>query len=193
MVVSVQLRRRDLLGECNLDGAPLDMFQQECCARCLNQECTRSIAGKSKFEQRTSTWEERLFSQVPRMDPTDPRYVVIAGQRFITVDVGRTPEVRSDWVDPLVPTPAPAVTPVQVAAQPVVITQKTEELSAPSARTDGFRTKPNMVLSNAPDQSGKVLKPNAPLPTQAPKDAWSPQKSASEGVVLPGAVIKLGV
>ena len=93
--------RRDLMGECNEQGLPFDVFASSWCSRCLNLECTRSIAGKSKFEARVSNWEERLFLKPPVMPVDDPRFAKITAQRFITIDVGRVPEVNSSWVDPL--------------------------------------------------------------------------------------------
>lgn len=100
------MMRRDQLAECNTDRQPLDEFQAGWCGRCVNPECTRSLYGQTRFDLRVNSWEERLFRNPPRMDPSDPRYRDIAGKRFLTVDVGPAPEIRS-WVDPLQAAPEP--------------------------------------------------------------------------------------
>jgi len=101
--------RRDLLRECNDKGAPLDEFQTGFCSRCVNPECSRSLYGQTRFDLRVNTWEDRLFSKVPQMDPSDPRFRTISGQKFLTLDTGRVPEIRGSWDDPrdLAPTETP--------------------------------------------------------------------------------------
>jgi hypothetical protein len=172
--------RRDQYGECNDRGMPLADFQAGWCSRCMNPECTRSLHGKTRFDLRTETWFERLFEQPPTMPPTDPRYGVIAGQRFISIDTGRVPEVGSGWVDPnTLVEPVTMPEPVALSApaiMPVVI--------SPAGGPD--------VLRNAPDQSGKVL-PGAParlLPAQAPvvTDPWA----TAEKVVPLGGTVRFG-
>lgn len=180
--------KRDLLPECNDGKTPLDVFQSWC-ARCLNLECTRSIGGKSKFEQRVTTWEERLFKSPPRMSSDDPRFERITAQRFVTIDVGRTPELRSAWVDPTdLKEPSPSREPVALPVPPVVEPRIIEQPQAalPKAIPTG------LVQANAPDQSGKVLPrpPSSDIPRPDPWAAPAPPEP-NDLVIQPGATVKL--
>lgn len=163
-------QRRDLYSECNVDGAPVDVFTAECCIRCVSPECTRSSKG-GKFELRVSTWEDRLFRNPPQMNPSDPRYARIANQRFVGIDAGPVPEVRSTgWVS--------TATPNESAPVPAPLPQP-----KPAPR--------RLVLANAPDQTGKVLG-QAPKQSPGPWESTAPQK-ADEKIVSPGATVKFGV
>lgn len=177
--------KQDYLSECNDQRVPLEDFRQQFCVRCLQTECSRSLAGVSKFEQRVHSWEERLYTQVPRLDPQDPRYPSLANQKFISIDVSRTPEIRSDWVDPLttqVTEPAPS----QVASTPTPV----EPSDAPTPQKPSTNAPRHMVLANAPSQSGKMLGPVvAPQPK---RDPWATPEKPDGVVVLPGARVKLG-
>lgn len=134
------MRKLDFFRECNTHGVSEDDFRQAFCVRCVQPECARSSVNQTKFEERVTTWEERLFTNVPRMDPNDPLYQKIAGQKFIEISpsdgVGPvTP--TSEWVDPLqnnLPTP------------PIVV-----QVPSQISQTKGL---------NAPDQSGKVIGPS---------------------------------
>src|SRR5574338_854823 len=203
-------RRIDLLPECNLNGAPLEMFADQCCKHCINPECTRSTFGGSKFDQRTSTWLSRLFTEVPKLAPNDPRFQSIAGQKFLSIDVGRTPEVTSDWMDPRdIATSQPSPPPPFIAPEPpppaVVADQPAEPAPTPPPQAVQPAAQPrkpiprHMVLANAPSQDGKVLQPSSPSTVQ--KDPWAgpvgpvgPSTSAdpNASVVKPGATVKLG-
>lgn len=161
----------------------LDVFQETWCARCLNQDCTRSIAGKSRFEARINSWEERLFLNPLRMAPDDPRFPKIAAQRFMMINPGRTPEV-SGWTDPLDPVqPEPQM----VAEQPIPETHLpllgTPRQLEPPARAQ-------TALQNAPDQSGTVLL--AP-PSSIRLDPWAAPEPLAPGEVLisSGSTVKL--
>ena len=176
--------RRDQYGECNDRGMPLADFQAGWCSRCMNPECTRSLHGKTKFDLRTETWFERLFEQPATMPTTDPRFEVIAGQRFISVDTSRVPEVGSSWVDPhalVKPASIPEPEPVLVApSAPVVTPVALPLVGGPD------------VLRNAPDQSGKVL-PGAPagvppVPVRSTTDPWDPSAPTEKMVPLGGTV-----
>lgn len=187
--------RRDMLPECNDAGLALEAFQADWCARCLNLECTRSIGGKSKFEARVSTWEERLFLNPPRMAPDDPRFEKIAAQKFITIDVGRTPNVSSAWVDPTDLVEPQAAAPAPIATQPVVAASS--EARVPTVQKDtGTPTSASipvrLALGNAPDQSGKTL-PSPPSASISKRDPWAaPEPSdTNETIVTPGASVKL--
>jgi len=91
--------RRDLYGECNLEGAPEPDFKEQCCDKCLNPDCARSTWGTTRFENRVAAWEDKLFLNVARMPREDPRYPLLTAQGFVTIDVGPAPSVRG-WDDP---------------------------------------------------------------------------------------------
>jgi hypothetical protein len=180
--------KRDYLGECNDQKVPLEDFQAAFCSRCLQVECHRSRAGNSKFEQRTGTWVERLFTETPRLNPEDPRYPALSSQNFINIDVGRTPEVRSNWVDPLTVQEVEPVPAVSVEIPPKIEPSPQQE---PAPKSPGQIPR-HMILANAPDQSGKML-PGAPPPTTQPvRDAWATPEKPEGTVVRRGATIKLG-
>jgi hypothetical protein len=199
--------RRDLLSECIQPGTPVDVLTSEWCARCANPECVRSFVGQLKFDRRVQDWEEKLFKNPPRMAPDDPRFKLIVAQKFVTIDTTRTPEIRSDWVDPRdlkepEPAPIPVVTetPVVQAAPPVEAPP-----AAPSAVEKPPMTTPpkvttsprsasaaqSLVGANAPDQSGKVLR-GAPGASTNKNDPWAVPEPPSDEVVQPGATIRMG-
>jgi hypothetical protein len=100
------MERKDFMKECNNLGSPLEDFKLFFCDRCFQPECTRSNYGKSRFDQRVTTWKERLFTKVPRMEPGDPRFLDITHQQFRPVldswEVGS--EVPNE--EPIPPQPA---------------------------------------------------------------------------------------
>lgn len=209
--------RRDYLGECNEHHVPLDQFQEQFCGRCVQPECSRSQFGKTKFDQRVSTWEERLFTQVPRMPSSDPRFVQISAKQFKMFDPGPTPSVStsSAWMDPrdIVEPPAPQVIvePQQAAPVPVeedVLTdlaEKVPESTAPAVvqpqnTVETRKALHQLALTNTSGQGGRMLggaPPPAPKAAPVPKDAWEPAKeqpkpSSDEPVVRRGATVRLG-
>lgn len=163
--------------------------------RCINPDCTRSTFGSSKFDLRTSTWYERLFEHVPRMDQGDPRFKEFSAKKFLAFNPSIEVNSRS-WVDPrdvekqadqvqavpVVPEPKPAVQ-VQEAAQP-------EKL--PPAPVGSFPQ--HLVLANTPIQRGLMIQ--APVGAPRPVSSWeAPLPSVDTGgvkVVKPGTKIKLG-
>jgi hypothetical protein len=189
-----EYNRRDQFGECNTGKHPVDVFTRECCADCLNPECTRSLHGKAKFDQRTATWFERYYSGKDQMSPGDPRYPKIAAQNFVFIDpglVGRAPEVGSAWLDPRDLTPPPA---------PVTIIKPADEVAtgptAPSSPTP--RQVPRqLLLANVPVREGQMVAPppSAGVVQTPTKDPWTGPVPASKDetpVVTPGARVKLG-
>lgn len=200
-------KRRDLLAECMQPGTPIDVMAREWCARCLNSECSRSVVGQSKFETRVQDWEEKLFKNPPKLAPDDPRFAQIIAHKFITIDVGRTPEIRSDWLDPrdlkepesppvhsamsqiIVPTP-----PVEL--EPAPPTPAAPTLSPPSDKGSS-RSGATLALvgANAPDQGGRILRGSPTGPNnKVDADPWAPPQppDPSDQVVQPGATIKMG-
>ena len=178
------------------------------CQRCLSADCSRSQIGReSRFENRVSTWEERLFLDVPRMPEHDPLYKVLSGQGFHTIDAGRVPDVRGtpNWEDPSEVTreaparftpsesgPAPAVQPPAPQADPTpVLGEPPTDVVTPKATTGGGAK----GQINTPRQTGVMI--NRPLTAPAPVpavDPWSvPATPSPAGVVVPkGARIKMG-
>lgn len=53
------------------------------CFRCL-ESCVHA-KGRGAFDERTSTWYQRLFANRPTMDPSDPRFASIANKRFLPI------------------------------------------------------------------------------------------------------------
>lgn len=180
------MNRLDLYGECNVSHAPMADFSAQCCAHCMNPECTRSQVGKSRFEQRTATWYDRLFAHVPRMVPDDERYGAIAGQKFLLVNPSIS--VSSDWVEvpaiPPVPAPqkapnAPAVVPQEPPPPP--LGEIPENPTAPAVGDDA-KVPPKAPPPKAPQQ----------LNTTVPRQQMLPGAPATpDQVVRPGARIKL--
>jgi hypothetical protein len=187
--------RRDLFGECNVDHHPIDVFTRDCCANCINPECTRSLAGKAKFDARTATWYDRYFGSADQMDPRDTRFPKIAGQKFLVIDpglTGRTPEVGSAWLDPRdieIVEPEPPPTP----AEPRVAVVGAAPEPIPRPREVAH----HLLLANAPPQTGRTVPapPSANTAPRLPKDPWAgpvPAQKDEELVVSPGARVKMG-
>jgi len=171
------MERVDYIRECNDQGVPPEDFVGAFCIRCFQSECGRSQFGKSKFDQRVSTWADRLFLNVPKLAPEDPRFAPIASQKFITIDTGRTPEIHSAWVDPNEPQ----------APEPSVFVPA--DIPAPSPEVARGTIPRHMILANAPSQAGKVLGSGG---KSARRDLWATPEAPAEPVVAPGSRIKLG-
>ena len=205
--------RRDMLGECNFENEPLSTFTEGWCRRCVNPECTRSLYGQSRFDLRVNSWEDRLFKNPPRMAPDDPRYKVIAGKRFLTIDTGAPPEIRS-WVDPMAEAPPQPVPPPPVVVAPVVPppveplpaveveVQPQPELQPqagaqsqvqPRSETPfvGIVNRPEVLSMNVPNQGGVIL-PGGVKPSPTPvKDPWAAPEPA-KNVIPVGGRVKFG-
>ena len=177
--------------------------------QCINPECTRSTFGSSKFDLRTSTWYDRLFEHVPRMDQADPRFKEFSAKKFLAFNPSIEVNSRS-WVDPRdveaqadqvqaapVPVePKPAVQ-VQEVVQPELrpIEQSVQHTTSPAPTPAQTGTFPqHLVLANTPVQRGLMIQ--APVGAPRPVSSWeAPVPSAdTEGVkvVKPGTKIKLG-
>jgi len=208
------MSKRDLLSECNDQKVPLQDFQRQFCVRCQQPECTRSRTGSSLFEDRVNHWYERLFSEVPRMDPADERFPSLSGQRFVEVRADRPYEVQG-WVDPLRPEEAASPEPDESVPdtfreEPVIETAPTsppepepsvEELppSPPPEPEPSVEESPpsppaplTQELGNTPTQAG-IMVGGREAPKPKPQtDPWSiPKKPVSNAnVVQPGARIR---
>jgi len=205
------VRRLDQLGECNNQQVPYEDFKLQFCDRCVQPECTRSQHGTSKFDQRVMTWEKRLFSEVPRMDPSDPRFSQIQGKQFKMFDPGPLPTVRGqsawmdprDLVEPAVSVPIPIMSlPVEEAPPPIEMVPESPPKPQPQAhvstedpqKKEPVRLTPQLLALNTPSQSGRMLSGSSPTP---PKDPWAGPKGAEapeEGVVVVkrGATVRFG-
>lgn len=216
------VEKRDWLGECNDQHVALDDFQRAFCDRCLQVECTRSQHGKSQFEARVATWEERLFTGVPRMDPADPRYALLSAKKFITLDTGAVPEVRG-WIDPLdlkeppePPPPTPEPRTYEMSATTLAKAQAIVDLDergpvvaqdAQVAQEEALPPEPPRVVPEPPKNVPRVASLNTPVvrgqmvgkkadgaAVVPVSDPWEPKKATTEGlkVVPKGAKIRLG-
>jgi hypothetical protein len=194
----------DHLKLCNEHKIPFQDFEAQFCSRCLQPECTRSQSGKSKFEQRVATWENRLFLNVARMDSRDERFQPISAQKFLGVNPG-TQGSQSSWDDPRTiettklislpePTP-PAPEPVR-AAPPEEKLPELELIPVTVPVTEPAPAPANspQVLRNTPNRSRQMIG-NATPPVPVPVlDPWQPKQPLKPGehLVEPGARIKLG-
>lgn len=195
------MKRRDLLAECVNPDTPVDVLTQAWCSRCGNPECVRSTVGLSKFERRVDNWNEKLFIDPPKLTPDDPRFAQIAALKFITIDVGRTPEIntppKSAWVDPeelKEPEPVPQIvtSPALVGEASPPQKEQAPPPSPPKPMVSGTSATMSLVGQNTPNQSGKVLRGSPAAPTTK-GDPWSPEPpDPSEVIVQPGAKIKMG-
>lgn len=188
--------KTDLLAECNNLKIPLEDFVGSFCSRCLQTECTRSQSGKTRFDARVSTWEQRLFTNVAKMDPADERFSKISAQRFLSLATS-PPGEASAWVDPRnlestkafsIPLPEPSQ--VRVEPSPMVMAVPTEpQVVSPPI--------PATRLINTPTRSGQMIGGASVQPAVPVSDPWQSPKSTQaskpgEIIVKPGAKIKLG-
>lgn len=190
-------KRLDLFPECH-DGTPIDVFTAECCMRCVNPECTRSVVGQSKFELRVGNWYDRLFANVPRMLPDDPQFAAIAGKKFLAYNQPLT--VRGSWTDPRDLEAATDQAPALAAAEPPPAPSE----PLPEAKPVGPPAPPpapkgkipaHLALSNTPAQKSQMVRQAGAAPPAKPASSWdAPLPSAdTEGVkiVQPGAKIRI--
>lgn len=205
--------KRDWLSTCNDQNVPVNDFKLAFCDRCSQPECTRSMFGTTKFDKRVGSWEARLFSDVPRMDKKDPRYLPIAGSNFKMYDLERVPsnfqaKSQADWLDPRDLPELPAEETEAFVAESTTQTPEPElpsepepdiiqEVSRPlsekfptSKPPAGVRNLPHsLLLMNTPTQSKVLSGAPAPLPKA---DPWA-GPVPTEGGTLPAAqVVKKG-
>lgn len=198
--------KRDWLSYCNETKVPFQDFIAGFCVRCFQPECTRSTHGKSRFEDRALNWENRLFNQVSKLDPSDERFKEIASKRFLPIAPSQA-SAPSAWMDPrdiepskeiLIPAPAPAILvpepapPVVLAPTPpppvVVPAQEVPRAPAPAAPPA------EPVLRNTPAQQRQMIGGGDAKAPQPVLDPWQPKQPLrpDDNLVQPGARIKLG-
>lgn len=196
----------DFLNECNDHDVPFRDFEAHFCARCLNKDCTRSNAGKSKFEHRIGTWEQQMFTDVPTMDGEDPRLITLQAKKFKGIEPGPPPEVgqSSAWTDPrdlpdpadlehlpvnppapVIEQPEPAMVlppePALVTQLPALDEQVEELLAEPVPDNPAPAPSPNTLpqfLMNTPSNSGQMLGNRTPPAKVPQKDPWAPKEPA---------------
>lgn len=172
----------DYLHKCNNQGTPIPQFEQMFCERCLQPECSRSLAGKTKFEARVANWQERLFKDPKTMSKDDPRWSKISGQKFLEVPTGHLPVIGSDWVDPrnLVETKASEAAPKPQKVEP--------RKAAPPPPEPDFESEPT---SPEPDETPEPVAPPEIVdePTKLPQNAPQPARRL-QTPFQPGAMLK---
>jgi hypothetical protein len=187
---------RDYLKECNNQGLPLEDFRLTFCVRCQQPECTRSTFGTSAFHQRVSTWYDRLFENVPRMDSGDPRFGEISAQPF----QGVAPSDSSDWVDPrdLSATKTYVEVPVgfcpPVPPEPLIQEVTEEEPKVPRVEPLSNMTR-EIALLNTPSKGEVYLQGNkGNSQPEVRRDPWAAPEASKPGevVVARGATVRLG-
>lgn len=173
---------RDYMHECNNLGVSEEDFQRIWCIRCVQQECHRSHQGKSRFEARVSTWEERLFTNVPRMPTSDPRYPDLANRAFVEPESWKSSQVQvpSSWD---LSTPSKSLTETSGSAAE---TPGSAAETSGSAGPDLATLPSGFVASRVPHQSGKtlgdqvVLKPGGRIRFGGTKDSGGGGSSGVE-------------
>jgi len=190
------MARRDCVKDCLTPGVTLEHLQETHCFRCYQPECTRSLHRKTKFDDRVLHWEERLFTDVPRMDPSDPRFQVIQGQQF-KMFTPPPPGKQGSWDDPrdLKPTtvqvPEDIRPPVNEAQAPLAVFPP----EPPPPRILSTTLTQDVVLINTPRQEGVMLR-GGPTPEAKPasRDPWEAPApvGSNEKLVKRGARIQLG-
>jgi hypothetical protein len=201
--------KRDWLGECNEHNVPLGDFKLQFCDSCLTQDCTRSQYGKSKFEARVHTWEQRLFLETPTMEPTDPRYEKIHAQKFINIEPGGPLEIgQSAWIDPLDPLDpldktiqSPQIEPILQSNIPEPEPLSEPEIKEPTIEKSELKNTPEQVTrpvmftaTNTPNKPGQMVGEPPKVPEKQKQDPWEPPKPVAddEEIVKPGAKIRFG-
>ena len=187
--------RRDNLGECNQLKVPIEDFKTFWCNRCLQPGCTRSLYGTTKFEQRVTTWLDRLFLKVPRMETGDPRFRDISSKEFRPV-LGSweiSSEIPTASETPDQPTSFLAVPTEEVLIQEASGSEGTQsqpEIEEP-VRSEGLdipRKNPSksgieaLALMNTANRSGLYLPGSQPSPTESVNGSGLSNKPSVKGL-----------
>lgn len=180
----------DHLKLCNSHKIPFEDFHRQFCSGCYQPECTRSLHGLSKFEDRVLNWEKRLFVNIPRMDSGDPRFKDLSAKKFLEVVQG--PAGRpSEWLDPKdvetkrtisIPEPPKLEEPPKPAAPP------------PQTPAPVFVPEIHQVPRNTPNRPRQMIGGADPKPSPPVLDPWQPKQELQPGekLIQPGARIKFG-
>ncbi len=194
--------KRDWLGECNNYKVSVEDFEAAFCQRCMAPDCSRSNAGKSRFEQRVHNWHQRLFEQPARMPEDDPRLIQIRAKRFVDLPTGSVPEIgrapTNAWLDPRdfdepaahASLPAPSL-PAPVT--PPIVFEAPQALPA-ETKPVGSVVAPAQIL-NTPRPPAQMLGGAAPPGPSPVVDKWAAKpttETADATKVKPGARIRFG-
>jgi len=197
-------KRLDFLRECNDHGVAIKDFEEAFCKRCYQPECSRSLFGGMKFDQRVSTWLDRLFVNPPRLDPSDPLAQEISAKMFQMVNPAALSQGASDWHDPrdlksssvsvpaqvaYEPTIAPIVEPVKVPTK--VVETPTETVSEEPV---SHNLSKEVVLINTPNSRGIMLPGGSATTPRPNRDQWDAPQGVRPGekVIKAGAKVQLG-
>jgi hypothetical protein len=201
----VSNNRRDFLRDCHSQVSkqvkellPFDAFGAAYCSRCLQPECTRSTHGSTLFDKRVTTWQDRLFLNVPRMDQGDPRFESIAHKEFVPAQ--ETLVVRG-WDDGVAHEEPKEFVP-EFLEEPVVEEVPTNDEPPPvyfKPVSDTSSISRDTLLMNTPVSREQYL-PGASRTSVShsiPKktiDSWgaSEQSTPSEVIVKAGATVRFG-
>lgn len=194
--------KQDFYSDCHIlqGGVKLSVqgLHDYACHKCLNPDCTRSISGTSKFEQRVANWEESIFLNPSRLDPSDPRYLDISSKRFLSI-VPSEPGRKSGWDDPRELASVAVSVPETLAATPTVplIDLPPSEPPMPTPAVVVPETPPAQLVAqrgNTPNRSRQMIGGDEQKPESPVLDPWQPKQAIKPGetIVKPGAKIKLG-
>ena len=192
--------KKDYLSVCNDKNVREADFTLSFCNRCSQPECSRSLHGGSAFDRRVNTWTERLFTDVPKLDPKDPRYLPIVSAEFKTLDSAKT-TVAFDgpaWFDPR-DVPNEPVSPVTASVEElkVVVLPLEEKVEPePVALPPAFAKNLPRALLLLNTEPQPMMLPGAPA-SASTGDKWSGpvpkgEPLPSAPVVKKGATIKFG-
>jgi hypothetical protein len=192
--------RQDYLRECNVQGVALVDFNAAFCKRCTQPACVRSMHGKSKFDERVTTWRERLFENVPQMDSSDPRFVEIRSKMFKSIElpVLGAANQASEWLDARAEARTLVQVPEMVVRAPEPSPPDPEPVPAPEPivvppRVSSSNIPQEVVLMNTTLRKGLILPGGAAALVSKPvADPWAAPAPPKDPVVKRGATIRLG-
>lgn len=72
--MSKEIRKLDLLRDCNEHGEPPNQFKATFCQRCRNAQCVNAGWSESRWSNRINTQVSRLLENPTFADPRDPQY-----------------------------------------------------------------------------------------------------------------------
>lgn len=164
---------RDLIGECNEQGASPQEFQEMFCQRCKNPECYRAAWGDSLFSQRVATQADRLLHNPRFADPNDSKYDNIRALHFKDmIEQAMRLEIadrRGDWQVPEI-----NITDGRQQVAPLDTTRVVDDAVRRLATAQG--KKPPALADPLLDSPDVPVSQGEPLPTPLPPAAQSPPR-----------------
>ena len=175
----------DFLKECmsEMGNVPLDVFNRELCLKCANRECVRAGMNNSLFDKRVRDWRDKLFLNVERVEPGDPRFSEIEAKHFMPLGGSSSWEVRGPEPvtepEPVVePEPEPEPEEVSVESEPDL-----EEIPEPEPERIE-EPEPAEAIPVPPVPTNTQFDQGAMLGGQAPSD--------EDAVIQPGGTYTFG-